>query len=134
MFFASTRHASADLPDWAKELLKQKQTNATELKRLQSEVASSRSQSSQKPRAADPEFCFAGNKIQYQLNSEVVDKIGEALAAIGDEERTLKLQEGKDLRLRRNKHILLAEKYRWDTVACYTAEPLANDSDDKKKI
>jgi len=29
---------------------------------------------------------------------------------------------------------LLAKKYGWDTVACYTAEPLTSDSDDKKKI
>jgi len=29
---------------------------------------------------------------------------------------------------------LLAEKYCWDTVACYTAEPLARDSDNEKKI
>ena len=34
----------------------------------------------------------------------------------------------------RNKHILLAEKYGWDTVACYTADPLASDSDHEKNI
>ena len=34
----------------------------------------------------------------------------------------------------RNKHILLAEKYGWDMVACYTADPLASDLDDEKKI
>lgn len=40
----------------------------------------------------------------------------------------------KDLLVERNKHILLAEKYGWDTVACYTADPLASDSHDEKKI
>ena len=34
--------------------------------------------------------------------------------------------------MERNKHILLAEKYGWDTVACYTADPLASDSGDEK--
>lgn len=33
-----------------------------------------------------------------------------------------------------NKHILMAEKYGWDTVACYTADLLASDSDDENKI
>ena len=36
--------------------------------------------------------------------------------------------------MQRNKHILLAEKYGWDTVKCYTAEALASDSEDEKKI
>ena len=66
---SSIPHASSEPPDWAKELLKQQQANATELKRLQSEIASSKSENAQKPRAADPEFRFAGNKRQYQLNN-----------------------------------------------------------------
>ena len=88
-----------------------------------------------KPCVADPEFRFAGNKKQYLLNREVVEKIDEALETEDDGERTKKkLTEGKDLLQERNKHILLAEKYGWDTVACYTAEPLASNSDDEKKI
>ena len=93
-----------------------------------------RSQSAQKPRAADPEFHFAGNKKQYQLKKEVLEKIDEALAMDDGEDRTKKPNEGKDLLVERNKHILLAEKYGWDTVACYTANPLASDSDHEKKI
>ena len=42
------------------------------------------------------------------------------------EDRTKKLTEGKDLLVERNKHILLAEKYGWDTIA--------SDSDDEKKV
>ena len=64
----------------------------------------------------------------------MLEKIDEALAMDDDEDRTKKLTEGKDLLVERNKHILLAEKYGWDTVACYTADPLASDSDDEKKI
>ena len=131
---SSPLRASSEPPDWAKKHLKQQQANATELKRLQSEMASSKSQGAQKPRAADPEFRFAGNKKQYQLNKEVLEKIDEALAMDDGEDRTKKLTEGKNLLLERNKHILLAEKYGWDTVACYTTDPLASDSDDEKKI
>ena len=42
------------------------------------------------------------------------------------------INEGK--KLQRNKHILLAKNYGWDTVKCYTAEPLASDSKDEKKV
>lgn len=127
-------HASSEPPDWAKELLKHQKANATELKRLQSKMASPKTQSAQKPCSADPEFRFAGNKKRYQLNREVLEKIDEALAMDDGEDRTKKLTESKDLLMERNKHILLAEKYGWDTVACYTADLLAGDSDDKKKI
>ena len=41
-------------------------------------------------------------------------------------DRTKKLVEGKDLHVDRNKHILLAEKYGWVTVACYNTDPLAS--------
>lgn len=44
------------------------------------------------------------------------------------------MKEGKDLLLECNKHIFLAEKYGWDTVAYYTAEPLATGSDEEKQI
>ena len=63
-----------------------------------------------------------------------MEKIDEALESVDADEWSAKLNEGKDLLLEHNKHILLAEKYGWDTMACYTAEPLATDSDDKKRI
>jgi hypothetical protein len=41
---------------------------------------------------------------------------------------------GRSLLRERNKHLLLADKYGWDTVECYSAEPLASDSEDEKQI
>ena len=76
----------------------------------------------------------SANKKKYELNRDVAEKIDEALEATDTEERSSKLKEGRDLLLECNKHILLAEKYGWDTVACLTAEPLATDSDDEKHI
>ena len=114
-------------------MLEQQQANAAELiKRLQNKLASFSPKVAKKQRAPDPEFRFAGNKKQYELNRDIMEKIDEALESVDVDERSDKLNEGKDLLLKRNKHILLAEKYGWDTVACYTAEPLATDSDDKK--
>ena len=132
---SSSRSSSpAQHPEWAKQLLEQQQANAVELKRLQNELASSSSKVARKERVPDPDFRFAGNKKQYELNQDVVEKIDEALESVDADERSAKLNEGKNLLLKRNKHILLAEKYGWDTVACYTAEPLATDSDDEKRI
>ena len=51
-----------------------------------------------------------------------------------DKERKNVLLEGETLLLERNKHICLADRYGWDTVECHTAEPLANDSGDEKRI
>ena len=107
---SSPPHAFSNPPDWAKELLRQQQANAIELKHLQSVVASLKSQSSKKPHAAEPESHFTGHKRQYHLNNEVMDKIDEALAATSDGECTLKLNDSKNLPLERNKHILLACK------------------------
>ena len=56
------------------------------------------------------------------------------MATSDDEERNTLLQEGEALLVEQNKHICLADKYGWDTVECYTAEPLASDSGDEKRI
>lgn len=121
--------------EWAKQLLQQQQSNAAELKRLQNELVNATvPKVAKKQRTAEPEFRFAGNKKQYELNRDVAERIDEAFETTDSEERSSKLKEVRDLLLERNKHILLAEKYGWDTVACYTAEPLATDSDDEKRI
>ena len=64
----------------------------------------------------------------------MLDKIGSAMVTSDDEERNNLLQEGEALLVERNKHICLADKYGWDTVESYTAEPLASDSGDEKRI
>ena len=130
----SRSSSPAQPPEWAKQLLEQQQLNAAELKRLQNELASSSSKVAKKQHAPDPEFHFEGNKKQYELNQDVMEKIEEALKSVNADGWSAKLNEGRDLLLERNKHILLAEKYGWDTMACYTVEPLATDSDNKKRI
>lgn len=81
----------------------------------------------------EPEFRFKGNKKQYKVNQNVLEKISKARNTSDDEERSSLLLEGEKLLLERNKQICLADKYGWDTVECYTAEPLASDSGDEKR-
>lgn len=86
--------------------------------------------------SSDPEqeFRFQGNKKQYKVNQKVLEKISEARHTSDDVERGKLLLEGEKLLLERKKHICLADKYGWDTVECYTTEPLASDSSDGKRI
>jgi len=71
-----------------------------------------------------PSFVLRGTRNNMSSTETPCKKIDKADA----NERSAKLNEGKDLFLECNKHILLAEKYGWDTMACYT------DSDEEKQI
>lgn len=94
-----------------------------ELKKIKKDLESTKRSKQEKSNDSEPEFRFEGNKKQYKLNRNVLDKIGSAMATSDDEERKNLLQEGEALLVQRNKHICLADKYGWDTVECYTAEP-----------
>lgn len=119
---------------WAKELLVQQQKNAEELRRLKTKVAEKSSQSPSTAPKVDHEFRYAGNKKQYDTNQSVIKHLDHALAEDDPEEIAAQINAGKSLLMERNKHLLLADKYGWDTVECYTAEPLASDSEDEKRI
>ena len=132
-----TPKTSEEPPAWARELLSQQRRNAEDLKRLKSDLAAKpKASSTTTPvtKGAEHVFRFEGNKNQYRLNQSVVDHIDRALASDDGKEIRNELSEGKKLLTERNKHILIAEKYGWDTVHCYTAEPLASDSEDEKRI
>ena len=64
----------------------------------------------------------------------MLEKIKTAKDVGDDDLRNKLLQEGEQLLIERNKHICIAEKYGWDTVECYTTDPIASGSDDEKKI
>ena len=121
-------------PSWAKELLQQQKQYASELKKMKSELDAAKRSRYEKPSEPEPEFRFEGNKKQHNLNQNVMDKISAARNTGDEEERANLLREGEALLVERNKHICLADKYGWDTVECYRAEPLATDSGDEKRI
>ena len=64
----------------------------------------------------------------------MLEKIKTAKDVGDDDLRNELLEKGEQLLIERNKHICIAEKYGWDTVECYTTDPIASDSDDEKKI
>ena len=115
-------------------MLEQQKQYSTELKKIKKDLEAAKRSKQEKPNESEPEFRFKGNKKQYKLNRNVLENIGSAMATSDDEEMNTLLQEGEALLVERNKHICLADKYGWDTVECYTAEPLASDSGDEKRI
>ena len=121
-------------PSWAKELLQQQKQYSKELKKLKNELDDAKLQKHGKLSNPEPEFRFEGNKKQYKLNRDVLDKIDRAKNTSDDESRTELLEEGEQPLLERNKHICLADKYGWDMVECYAAESLASNSGDEKWI
>lgn len=126
--------AAEEPPAWAKELLQQQKQYAKELTKMKNDLDAAKRAKPDKPSEPELEFKFEGNKKQYKLNRNVLKKISSAKDTSDDEERSNLLQEGEALLTERNKHIRLADKYGWDTVECYTAEPLASDSGDEKRI
>ena len=148
---SSGSRSNSEPPAWASEILANQKKNTEELQRLQAEVTAVKSTGANNHNAKascpsttlaasapkvdeQPDFRYEGNKTQYNINKRVLDHVNQALASSDMSIISKELNEGKKLLSQRNKHILLAEKYGWDTVQCYTAEPLASDSEDEKKI
>ena len=123
--------SSNDPPEWAKELLLQQKEYGKELKRLKAELATKPNKAG-KHEDTEPEFKFEGNKKQYQLNKKVLEKIKAAKDVGDDDLRKEFLEGGEQLLIECNKHICIAAKYGWDTVECYTTDPITSDSDDEK--
>ncbi|XP_068751270.1 uncharacterized protein [Montipora capricornis] len=122
-------------PAWAKKLLEAHNKSEERLQRLESELKSRpRSDKPGRAKSPPPDFKYKTNKVQYELNAKVLEKLEEAADASKEKESNEALDEGKKLLLERNKHIMLAEKYGWEAVDCYIQEPLACDSDDEKRI
>ena len=88
---------------------------------------------------SDYKWRFEGHKIQYNLNSDNIDELKQALWAIDNG----KNQYARDLivstmdRIKhRNKLIKIADTSEggWDTARQYEANPIASDSEDESKI
>lgn len=80
-----------------------------------------------------PEFKYKRNKIQYELNEKVLDKLDVATSTSDKKAWIDALEEGRKILKERNKHIMLAEKYGWEAVDCYVQEPIVCDSDGDKR-
>ena len=119
---------------WAKKLLEAHERSEERLQFLEKELKSRPSTERCRTKSPQPKFKYKRNKIQYELNGKVLDKLEVTASASDGKARNDALEEGKKILKERNKHILLAEKYGWEAVDCYVQEPLECDSDDEKRI
>ena len=86
-----------------------------------------------------PEFRNKGNKIRYEANKSIMEKINEAVSAIekGKIKRCQqKLAEGKKIILKQQKLLRIAdrEKDGQEVVKCYLSDNLASNSEDEKQL
>ena len=72
-----------------------------------------------------PEFKNKGNKIRYESNNSIMEKIGEAISAIE------KIERWKQQKLLR---IADREEEGWEVMKCYLSDDLASDSEDEKQL
>ena len=89
------------------ELLQQQKQYSKELKKLKNELDDVKLRKHGKLSDPEPEFHFEGNKKQYKLNHDFLDKIDRAKNTSDNEstKRTELLEECEQLLLEQNKHI-----------------------------
>ena len=83
------------------------------------------------------EFKSKGNKIRYEANSNILEKIDDAINSIqkGNINRwEQKLDEGKALILIQQKLVSRVDRKEdgWKVVNCYLSDDMASDSEDEK--
>ena len=71
---------------------------------------------------------------QFEFNVKIAGILRKALSSSDELDKDLHLNQGIELITRRNKLLVLADMHGWEVVEAYTADPLADDSADEKKI
>ena len=95
---SSGRSNSPDnTPSWAKKLLEAHERSEERLQFLEKELKSRPSTERCHTNSPQPEFKYKRNKIQYELNEKVLDKLEVAASASDEKARNDALEEGKKI-------------------------------------
>ena len=126
-------------PSWGQKLLEYQLQSETRLEKLQLFVKN-RGQSKDKvvpeETLAKPAHVITKKsyQIQSEFNNSVLKKLKDALEADTSEDRSTFLEEGIELIKQRNKLLVISDKYGWETGVAYTSDPIAENSDDERRI
>ena len=85
---------------------------------------------------AKPGHVFAKEPIKFDRNLVILflKKLKDAVEADTSENRSTFLEEGNDFIKQRNKLLVISDKYGWETGVAYTLDPIAQNSDDERRI
>ena len=79
-------------------------------------------------------FTNMSYQIQSEFNNSVLKKLKDALEADTSKDHSSLLEEGIELIKQRNKLLVISNKYRWETGVAYMLDPIAEDSNDERRI
>ena len=71
---------------------------------------------------------------QYEINQKVAGLLKTALNEHDPYSRERQLKEGMALINKRNKKLMLADRYGWERAIAYQANPMASNSEDERRI
>ena len=114
-------------PEWAKSLLLS-QKSSVRLGKLEKVVKHHGQKPSDDSRIS--EKLFEG---EQDFSLKVLHHL-QNVASLKSSVRKVNIEAGMSLIKERNKFLVLADSFEWDVALCYAKEPLAEDSEDERRI
>ena len=79
-------------------------------------------------------FTKKSYQIKSEFNNSVLKKVKHTLEADTSEDHSTFFEEGIELIRQKNKLLVISDKYGWETGVAYMLDPIAENSDDERKI
>ena len=121
-------------PEWARFLVQAQQASDERLFMLESEVK----RSSEEYNVISSKHKHKFNKKiygdQYEFNVKISAILRKALSSRDELDKQMHINEHIELINKRNRLLVLVDAHGWEVAEAYNADPLADDSADKKKI
>ena len=123
------RSTRENTPEWAKSLLLAQKASDVRLEK----VIKHHGQKSTNDSLSGHKFKKKFYEEQHDFNLKVLGHL-QNLASLDSVVGKDEIEAGMSLIKERNKFLVLADSCGWDVALCYAKEPLAEDSEDERKI
>ena len=121
-------------PEWVRFIIQTQQSSEERLLKFESELKRSSGECNSTTMTPNRKFDMKIYVDQFEFDVKIAGILLKALWSSDELDKDLHLNQGIELITRRNKLLVLADMYGWEVVEAYTADPLADDSADEKKI